>query len=168
MANVIEMKSKFTPLPEGSVACTIAEIQDKPDQDIPAQYIAANKQQAIKEGRDPEAVATKVDKVVFIYKDADGNEAAEWYTKSLGTRASLRKRVESLLGGPPPSPFDLDTLIGMPVTVITERVTNAKGYPAAKIVAVMRRKGVESAKAGIVAAAKAATYEGITDSDLGF
>jgi hypothetical protein len=168
MANVIEMKSKFTPLPEGSIACTIAEIQDKPDQDVPAQYVAANKAQAVKEGRDPNSVPTKVNKVVFIYKDADGNEAAEWFTKSLGAKASLRKRVESLLGTPPPSPFDLDSLLNTPVTVITERITNAKGYPAAKIIAVMRRKGNTSAKDAIVAQSKAATSDGITDSDLGF
>lgn len=88
---------------------------------------------------EPKTVDTKFgpkQKFAIVFEtemvNKDGQHWAHWdhgYTPSVDDRATLRKNVEKMLGGPLPEPFDTESLIGVPVKIIIEhKHTDGKEY----------------------------------------
>jgi hypothetical protein len=140
MSIFIDKKSQFEPMPDGANEATISAVKDMGMQPMPQAFLLKNQQQAEKEGRDPSTVPTETRKVVIVYADEKGREASEWLTASLHKNSRLSERVSTILGQTPTQPFDLETLVGTPVTVMTQQKMNGKGYPYASVIAVMKRK----------------------------
>lgn len=175
MAFIVEQKpageSQFILMDEGFNNAVISEVRDLGMVPVNPSFLAANREKAKKEGKDPSKVKTEERKCRIIYAGDGDAEAAETLTVSLHDKATLSKRVKSLTGSAPGQKFDLETLVGTPVTVQIEHYVKQNGYDGAKVVAVARRKdAVKTGKAVVSKTApKAAPVSAeITDDDIPF
>jgi len=176
MAFIVEQKpageSQFVLMDEGFNNAVISEIKDLGMVPVNPSFLAANREKAKKEGKDPSKVKTQERKCRIIYKGDGEAEAAETLTVSLHDKATLAKRVKSLTGTAPGQKFDLETLVGTPVTVQIEHYVKQNGYDGAKVVAVARRKEAKAAGKAVVKttapAAAPVTNTEITDDDIAF
>jgi hypothetical protein len=120
---------EFPLIPEGPQQLVISEVKDLGMVPLNPVIVAKNKQQAIKEGKDPSKVKLESHQVRLRYVDAAGKSVIEQFTVSLHERSKLRPRVTQIIGGDPGEKFDLETLVGKQVQgIITHVERNGKKY----------------------------------------
>lgn len=85
---------------------------------------------------------TEVHQAEFIFTGANGAQGKKDATVSLHEKSFIYKVIVAVTGAPPSDSFDLDSLVGKNLIVLTETKTSKKGKSYAKIT------GVAPASAG--------------------
>jgi hypothetical protein len=137
VASAVGTGKEFPLMAEGVNQVVISEVKDLGMVPVDPIILAKNKQQAIKEGKDPNTVKTENHKVRLRYVDSKGDSVIESFTVSLHKNSRLLPRVTQIIGADPGSKFDLETLVGKQLQIVVTHVErNGKKY--ANIAAVMK------------------------------
>lgn len=167
MAIVVEERqSNYAPtsnMDEGIQQVTVTKVEDLGMVPTPAQFLAANQQQAKKDGRDPASVPTEQRKVRLTFANAAGQEITRDYTAIFGSaskRSNLFKDLTRIMGEEPKGSIDLESVVGKKATLMIEQAIGQRsGKPYSKIVSLT---AAPKAKPVASAAGK------ITDEDIPF
>ncbi len=85
---------------------------------------------------------SEVHQAEFIFTGANGAQAKKDATVSLHEKSFIYKLIVAVTGAAPTDSFDLDSLLGKNLILLTESKTSKKGKPYAKVT------GVAPAQAG--------------------
>lgn len=163
----------FTKMAEGMNPAVIFKVEDLGLQPVSPNILQMNRAQAVKEGKDPNSVATSVHKVRINWNNEAGEQVSKSYKLSLHEKAKLYKDVRAIIAGEPGDSFDIEGLTGVQnqLLIVHEKSQNGKVY--ANIAAITKPLASQKVtplafKARVAANGNRPASPLITDEDIPF